>query len=405
MPPAEARQLLAEANRLRSRGQHDEAISVCTRILRADANHAGAHSLLGDIYRDTGNYREALGWFKLAVQLNPNNRADRKKLDEMIDHVFQGAMSGASGRVPHLEVAPPAPAKREQRGLRSALRWALTRLQPMHVVVGSTVLAVVAMLAIALISGRGPAPSRHGRPSPPSVAGPAEATTQRDRSGISVSPAPGTGTRVTPPPPDAVESGQNGPSPDPAALLGATPAPRASPPVSSAPSAVHEVPPFQPAPSVRPMTLEEAARKTEQVRAAMERAAQASKLPASLHSVLIDPRTSNVLFEYSIPAMQSAKETKQGLLYAGFHFVWAAQGASNDLPSFTLRGYAPAPGQEAAPTPRHVGADAIGAVSLAMVADLTSAQAQGARAATDYQTVLRYLNEITWRSDLTGAPL
>ena len=64
---------------------------MCVRIVRMDARNFPAHSLLGDLYRDQGNHREALGWYKLAVQLEPGNEIVRRKLDEMIDHVFQGA--------------------------------------------------------------------------------------------------------------------------------------------------------------------------------------------------------------------------------------------------------------------------------------------------------------------------
>ena len=68
-PADEAVMLLAEANLLRTWGQHRRDDRVCTRILRLDPN-GSTHSLLGDLYRDEGNYREALGWYKQAVNIN-----------------------------------------------------------------------------------------------------------------------------------------------------------------------------------------------------------------------------------------------------------------------------------------------------------------------------------------------
>lgn len=77
--------LLARANLFRMRGQWDEAVAVCTEALRKVPESPTACSLLGDIYEAQGKYDDALQWFGMAVEFNPNNKADRVKLDRVVD--------------------------------------------------------------------------------------------------------------------------------------------------------------------------------------------------------------------------------------------------------------------------------------------------------------------------------
>ena len=80
----EAHTALAAANLLKLRGEWQAAIDKCMQVLALDEDDAAAHSLLGDIYRDQGHFSEAMHWYKLALDLNPDSPADKTKLEQTI---------------------------------------------------------------------------------------------------------------------------------------------------------------------------------------------------------------------------------------------------------------------------------------------------------------------------------
>jgi len=86
---AEVFPLLAAANLARMRGDFEEASARCIEVLRRFPNNASAHSLMGDIYKEQGQPRDAIEWFKLALELNPRSQADRVKLEELLDQVYE----------------------------------------------------------------------------------------------------------------------------------------------------------------------------------------------------------------------------------------------------------------------------------------------------------------------------
>lgn len=94
----EVHALLAEANLLRTRKQPEQAINKCLEVLRRDPNNASAQSLLGDIHRDQGRPHEAVECYKLALQLNPAQLADREKLDTLLDELYARAPAGRAER-------------------------------------------------------------------------------------------------------------------------------------------------------------------------------------------------------------------------------------------------------------------------------------------------------------------
>ncbi|HEX3000495.1 MAG TPA: tetratricopeptide repeat protein [Armatimonadota bacterium] len=71
--------LLAAANLFRMRGSWDAAEQKCIEVLRLYPNNATAHSLLGDIYANQGRWEEALQWYQLAGDLDPDNKGDQVK--------------------------------------------------------------------------------------------------------------------------------------------------------------------------------------------------------------------------------------------------------------------------------------------------------------------------------------
>jgi hypothetical protein len=76
------------ANMLRLRHQFTLAEAKCSEVLKLDPDNSAACSVMGDILRDQGREEDALEWYKMAVDRNPTNEADRKKLEALIDRRF-----------------------------------------------------------------------------------------------------------------------------------------------------------------------------------------------------------------------------------------------------------------------------------------------------------------------------
>jgi hypothetical protein len=80
----DAHAALAAANLCKLRGEWQAAIDRCIYVLALDQDNAAAHSLLGDIYRDQGHMSEAMHWYKMALDLNPESAYDQGKLDQIL---------------------------------------------------------------------------------------------------------------------------------------------------------------------------------------------------------------------------------------------------------------------------------------------------------------------------------
>jgi tetratricopeptide (TPR) repeat protein len=74
--------LLTQANLSRVRGNWNEAIDHCVSVLQADPSNAAAHALLGDIYAARGRREDAVQWYRMALELNPNP-VDQAKLQRI----------------------------------------------------------------------------------------------------------------------------------------------------------------------------------------------------------------------------------------------------------------------------------------------------------------------------------
>ncbi len=79
----EAAALVARANLARLRGQWAEATTLCTAAIRADPSNASACSLLGDVYFEQGRPEEAEHWYSVALEIQPDNPADRGRLERV----------------------------------------------------------------------------------------------------------------------------------------------------------------------------------------------------------------------------------------------------------------------------------------------------------------------------------
>jgi len=78
---------LAYANLLRLRGDWDQARDKTVTVMREFPNNGTAHSLMGDIFADQQIYEDAAQWYRMALDLEPNNVADARKLAAMEAHL------------------------------------------------------------------------------------------------------------------------------------------------------------------------------------------------------------------------------------------------------------------------------------------------------------------------------
>lgn len=77
--------MLLRTHLLKTRGELNTATEECIRALRINPDCVEAHSLLGDIYRDQGKIEDAIRWYTLALDLQPDSEIDRARLDELTE--------------------------------------------------------------------------------------------------------------------------------------------------------------------------------------------------------------------------------------------------------------------------------------------------------------------------------
>jgi hypothetical protein len=82
-PDARLGVLLTSANLHRVRQEWDAAVSDATSALEIDPNNAEVASLLASIYEQRGNADEAAVWYRIALELNPSNAANRARLERV----------------------------------------------------------------------------------------------------------------------------------------------------------------------------------------------------------------------------------------------------------------------------------------------------------------------------------
>lgn len=133
--------LIASANLHKIRAEWDEAIDDATSALRLAPRDPDIASLLGGIYEERGMSEEAVIWYQMALELNPNNTQDQERLDRVTRSVS---------------------AKR--RGTTESFRVFEKRTKVWGWALGAVFVAIVAMAIITTLAGR-----RHAeRPTPSS---------------------------------------------------------------------------------------------------------------------------------------------------------------------------------------------------------------------------------------------
>lgn len=177
---------LMHANVLRLRRQWSLAEAKCSEVLRRDPGNSAACSVMGDLARDQGNLREAIEWYKMALDRNPESAVDRKKLEALIDRVFESRRSGRLCQA----ISKLFEAGRGQAGLR-AVRSARLPM-PLSLVVPGVLLAILVIALSTIVLGRRAATPP--TPSPKEEAAPAfgsaaEASTPRERGAAPALPA------------------------------------------------------------------------------------------------------------------------------------------------------------------------------------------------------------------------
>ncbi len=111
--------LLARAHLLRLRGQWDEAVAAGEEALRKVRESPTACSLLGDIYEAQGKLEDALQWYGMAVEFDGSNKADRDKLERVVQMQRRALLQEEKEREAR---APQGAAKRPDPANRT-LEW------------------------------------------------------------------------------------------------------------------------------------------------------------------------------------------------------------------------------------------------------------------------------------------
>lgn len=111
--PREVYALLAQANLLRMRGCWEEAVGNCMAALRIAPDSPSAQSLLGDIFENQGRFDDAIQWYRMALDANPESPADRLKLDRLLQRQLPASRieRKAAPLEPDAVSADPAPAR------------------------------------------------------------------------------------------------------------------------------------------------------------------------------------------------------------------------------------------------------------------------------------------------------
>jgi len=346
-PEEEIHVRLAQANLLRLRKQYGEATAKCVEVLRRYPNNASAHSVLGDIYREQSSWAEALGWYKLAAQLDPTSAADRRKIEE------------AESRLRSLvdEGVPDASLwRRVLSGARARPPLGLT----LGLVIGGILVATLVFLSMG-----------------------------RDGTRAGMLEGPGT-PRVVAPPKPAPTRAKVAPStprpPRPRALPAAAPAEAPEPVIYTPGREPAQVPP---APVVAP------SRKQRRLLGSLRAAAAAEGLMVAVDSVTIEPRDGTATVLIMAQDVVASPDSRGLVLHKCLRIAELALAEDSTLPRMTLRCATPV-----------LGEDGVQREQLVFVGDLsrsTFREAQG-RDLTFDEALALFTSPSWWHDDMLPGP-
>lgn len=109
---------LARANLLRMRGDYKPAADVCLSILKKHPNNATAHTLLGDIYAEQGDLKQAAEWYEIALDVSPDSIADKNKLATVRERM---AEKEAAATAQQIGIPQPEPKGQQKVALMTIL--------------------------------------------------------------------------------------------------------------------------------------------------------------------------------------------------------------------------------------------------------------------------------------------
>ena len=376
----DASKLLTEANLLRIRGRIDEALAVCHKAVVNFPSSAPAHSLMGDLYKDKHEWNEAISWYKLAVQLNPNNLHDKEKLAAAINNVFDSKTAAAETK----DLLPP----------REPLKFT-----PTSIIIAAVALAVIAVIFILLW------PSTNSSHTVPPVGGTkpeiireapiGSQENDNDKGLITILP-PQNAEPNTQIPTQSLPDGVTRIAPGINAIdtsrfnTNATQQQQNAGKNGNTETSVEKPPFIVDANSY--LSEAEITKLTSDVRNATEKIAQNPHFNFTINELSIDPRTVSATFRFTTPSFNTASENKQALLFSAFNLIWEADNVSaRKIKTYHFYGYTD---------------NATGQNTLAVAATVNQQQAYAStNHGGSYSILLKYMSDIWWRPDLQNAPI
>ena len=156
--------LLAQANLCRIRGNWPDAIDKCMAAMRIDPHSVAAHGLLGDIYENKGCLDDAIQWYRMALDINPDSPADQQKLERLLvqkSRMLDRVKPAAPAAPPPVVAAASVPAAPREGWLRDPFK-------ALRVTAFSSSALVLAIVIVAMLvshsHGAGGAQSRIATP-------------------------------------------------------------------------------------------------------------------------------------------------------------------------------------------------------------------------------------------------
>lgn len=98
--------------------QYKKAISRLQKVVAKQPRNVDALNYLGYSYRQLGNYRQALGYYRLALKINPSHRGANEYIGQLF--LRTGNVKGAKAQLSRLRSICPSGCE-EYDSLRSAL--------------------------------------------------------------------------------------------------------------------------------------------------------------------------------------------------------------------------------------------------------------------------------------------